>query len=92
MIYLVTELCVGGELKQLLLQKKFFSEDETKHIICCLADAVDYLYKRSKSMHFHFKASNRRPNPGWNSCFSVSASDHNPHIVTDRCLKQLIHL
>ncbi|CAF99648.1 unnamed protein product, partial [Tetraodon nigroviridis] len=47
MIYLVTELCVGGELKQLLLQKKFFSEDETKHIICCLADAVDYLYKRN---------------------------------------------
>eukprot|EP00066_Takifugu_rubripes_P019262 XP_011608528.1 PREDICTED: serine/threonine-protein kinase 33 isoform X1 [Takifugu rubripes] len=47
MIYLVTELCVGGELKQLLLQRNFFTEDETKHIICCLADAVDYLHKRN---------------------------------------------
>ncbi|XP_019131941.1 serine/threonine-protein kinase 33 isoform X2 [Larimichthys crocea] len=46
MIYLVTELCVGGELKQLLRRKKFFTEDETRHIICSLADAVVYLHKR----------------------------------------------
>ncbi|XP_051236138.1 serine/threonine-protein kinase 33 isoform X1 [Dicentrarchus labrax] len=46
MIYLVTELCVGGELKQLLQQKKFFTEDETRHIIYSLADAVVYLHKR----------------------------------------------
>ncbi|XP_029318421.1 serine/threonine-protein kinase 33 [Cottoperca gobio] len=44
--YLVTELCVGGELKQLLQQKKFLTEDETRHIICSLADAVVYLHKR----------------------------------------------
>lgn len=44
--YLVTELCVGGELKQLLQRKKFFTEDETRHIICSLADAVVYLHKR----------------------------------------------
>lgn len=86
MIYLVTELCVGGELKQLLLQRNFFTEDETKHIICCLADAVDYLHKRSKSTHLHFKASNRHLNPSWNSCSTMSSSDRNPHIVADRCL------
>ncbi len=46
MTYLVTELCVGGELKQLLKQKKFFSEDDTRQIIRSLADAVVYLHKR----------------------------------------------
>lgn len=86
MIYLVTELCVGGELKQLLLQRKFFTEDETKHIICCLADAVDYLHKKSKCTHLHFKGGNRHLNLWWDSCFTMSASEHNPHIVTDRCL------
>ncbi|XP_034536156.1 serine/threonine-protein kinase 33 isoform X2 [Notolabrus celidotus] len=46
MTYLVTELCVGGDLKQLLKRKKFFTEDETRHIILSLADAVVYLNKR----------------------------------------------
>ena len=46
MTYLVTELCVGGELKQLLQRRKFLTEDETRHIICSLADAVVYLHKR----------------------------------------------
>ncbi|XP_054473820.1 serine/threonine-protein kinase 33 isoform X2 [Anoplopoma fimbria] len=46
MTYLVTELCVGGELKQLLQRKKFLTEDETRHIIHSLADAVVYLHKR----------------------------------------------
>lgn len=46
MIYLVTELCVGGELMQLLHRKKLFTEDETRHIIRSLADAVVYLHKR----------------------------------------------
>ncbi|KAK5611004.1 hypothetical protein CRENBAI_023227 [Crenichthys baileyi] len=45
-ICLVTELCRGGSLKQLLQQKKFFTEDETRQIIYCLADAVVYLHKR----------------------------------------------
>nr|XP_046244106.1 serine/threonine-protein kinase 33 isoform X2 [Scatophagus argus] len=47
MTYLVTELCVGGELKQLLQRKKFLTEDETRHIIHSLADAVVYLHKRN---------------------------------------------
>ncbi|XP_029001310.1 serine/threonine-protein kinase 33 isoform X2 [Betta splendens] len=46
MIYLVTELCTGGELNQLLRQKKYFTEDETRHIIRSLAEAVVYLHKK----------------------------------------------
>ncbi|XP_022047977.2 serine/threonine-protein kinase 33 isoform X2 [Acanthochromis polyacanthus] len=47
MIYLVTELCKGGDLRQLLQRKKFFTEDETRNIICSLADAVVYLHRRA---------------------------------------------
>uniref|UniRef100_A0A3P9KQC0 Serine/threonine kinase 33 n=1 Tax=Oryzias latipes TaxID=8090 RepID=A0A3P9KQC0_ORYLA len=47
MMYLVTELCEGGDLKQLLQQKKFFTENETRKIINCLADAVTYLHMRN---------------------------------------------
>ncbi len=50
MTYLVTELCVGGELKQLLQRKTFFTEDETRHIIHTLADAVVYLHKRGNAI------------------------------------------
>ncbi|XP_041850727.1 serine/threonine-protein kinase 33 isoform X2 [Melanotaenia boesemani] len=46
MIYFVTELCKGGDLKKLLQKKKFFTEDETRYIISCLSDAVFYLHKR----------------------------------------------
>ncbi|XP_008288648.1 serine/threonine-protein kinase 33 [Stegastes partitus] len=45
-LYLVTELCKGGDLRQLLQKKNFFTEDETRNIICSLADAVVYLHKR----------------------------------------------
>ncbi|XP_042343614.1 serine/threonine-protein kinase 33 [Plectropomus leopardus] len=44
--YLVTELCSGGELRQLLQRKKFLTEEKTKHIIRSLADAIVYLHKR----------------------------------------------
>ncbi|RVE74496.1 hypothetical protein OJAV_G00022620 [Oryzias javanicus] len=47
MMYLVTELCEGGDLKQLLQQKKSLTEDETRKIIHCLADAVTYLHMRN---------------------------------------------
>ncbi|XP_068174455.1 serine/threonine-protein kinase 33 isoform X2 [Antennarius striatus] len=47
MTYLVTELCAGGELKQLLQRKTFFTEDETRNIVRSLADAVVYLHKRN---------------------------------------------
>ncbi|KAF7658386.1 hypothetical protein LDENG_00013890 [Lucifuga dentata] len=45
-MYLVTELCDGGNLKELLQRKKFVTEDETRHIIRSLADAIVYLHKR----------------------------------------------
>ncbi|XP_053722009.1 serine/threonine-protein kinase 33 [Synchiropus splendidus] len=45
-IYLVTELCVGGELRHLLQRKKLFTEDEARQIIGSLAHAIVYLHKR----------------------------------------------
>ncbi|XP_047436863.1 serine/threonine-protein kinase 33 [Mugil cephalus] len=45
-IFLVTERCKGGELQQLLQQKKYFTENEAKNVICSLADAVAYLHKK----------------------------------------------
>ncbi|XP_046712794.1 serine/threonine-protein kinase 33 isoform X1 [Silurus meridionalis] len=44
-MYLVLDLCEGGELKKLLENKKHFSEEETRHIIRSLADATVYLHK-----------------------------------------------
>lgn len=57
MIYLVTELCKGGDLRKLWQQKKFFTEDETRDIICSLADAVVYLHKRD-TVHRDLKLEN----------------------------------
>ena len=54
MIYLVTELCKGGDLKRLLNKKKFFTEDETRKIIFSLADAVAYLHKRGNVIFKYF--------------------------------------
>ncbi|XP_066503967.1 serine/threonine-protein kinase 33 isoform X2 [Hoplias malabaricus] len=45
-MYLVTELCEGGELKRLLQKKKHLSEEETRHIISSLAEATVYLHKK----------------------------------------------
>ncbi|KAM4593450.1 serine/threonine-protein kinase 33 isoform 3-T4 [Odontesthes bonariensis] len=56
-IYFVTEHCKGGDLKQLLRQKTFFTEDETRNVISCLADAVAYLHKRD-IMHRDLKLEN----------------------------------
>ncbi|XP_077374495.1 serine/threonine-protein kinase 33 isoform X3 [Festucalex cinctus] len=57
MTYLITELCVGGELKQVLHQKQFFPEEEARHIIGCLADAITYLHKKN-IMHRDLKLEN----------------------------------
>ncbi|XP_030056893.1 serine/threonine-protein kinase 33 isoform X2 [Microcaecilia unicolor] len=45
-MYLVMELCEGGELKEILQMKKHFSENETRHIIHSLASAIAYLHKK----------------------------------------------
>ncbi|XP_058256235.1 serine/threonine-protein kinase 33 isoform X1 [Hemibagrus wyckioides] len=44
-MYLVVDLCEGGELKKLLQKNKRFSEEETRHIIRSLAEATVYLHK-----------------------------------------------
>uniref|UniRef100_A0A8C7CZC4 non-specific serine/threonine protein kinase n=1 Tax=Oncorhynchus kisutch TaxID=8019 RepID=A0A8C7CZC4_ONCKI len=43
---LVTELCEGGELKELLQKNTRFTEEETRHIINSLAEAIVYLHKK----------------------------------------------
>ncbi|XP_026881130.2 serine/threonine-protein kinase 33 isoform X2 [Electrophorus electricus] len=45
-MYLVIELCEGGELKRLLQNNKRFSEEETRLIIRNLAEATVYLHKQ----------------------------------------------
>ncbi|XP_078537118.1 serine/threonine-protein kinase 33 [Lissotriton helveticus] len=45
-MYLVMELCEGGELKEILHRKKHLSESETRHIIRSLASAIAYLHKK----------------------------------------------
>lgn len=45
-MYLVTELCEGGELKRLLQEKKHFSEEDTRHVIKSLAEAIVYLHRK----------------------------------------------
>ncbi|KAI1889829.1 hypothetical protein AGOR_G00166960 [Albula goreensis] len=45
-MYMVTELCEGGELKEILKKKKQFTEEETRHIIHSLAEATVYLHKK----------------------------------------------
>ncbi|XP_053490868.1 serine/threonine-protein kinase 33, partial [Ictalurus furcatus] len=44
-MYLVVDLCEGGELKKLLQKNKHFSEEETRCIISSLAEATVYLHK-----------------------------------------------
>uniref|UniRef100_A0A671SM10 Serine/threonine-protein kinase 33-like n=1 Tax=Sinocyclocheilus anshuiensis TaxID=1608454 RepID=A0A671SM10_9TELE len=45
-MYLVTELCEGGDLKDLLQKNKHFTEEETRHIIKSLSEAIVYLHKK----------------------------------------------
>ncbi|XP_078076859.1 serine/threonine-protein kinase 33 isoform X1 [Mustelus asterias] len=44
-VYLVTEVCEGGELSTILHRKKRLSEKETRHVIRSLASAIAYLHK-----------------------------------------------
>ncbi|XP_077142733.1 serine/threonine-protein kinase 33 [Ranitomeya variabilis] len=44
-VYLVMELCEGGELQTILHRKKLLSESETRHVIHSLASAIAYLHK-----------------------------------------------
>ncbi|XP_073514038.1 serine/threonine-protein kinase 33 [Phyllobates terribilis] len=44
-VYLVMELCEGGELRRILHRRKLLSESETRHVIHSLALAIAYLHK-----------------------------------------------
>uniref|UniRef100_A0A668A476 Serine/threonine kinase 33 n=1 Tax=Myripristis murdjan TaxID=586833 RepID=A0A668A476_9TELE len=45
-MYLVTELCDGGELRELVERNKCLTEEQTRHIIRSLAEAIVYLHKK----------------------------------------------
>jgi len=47
-MYLVMELCEGGELSSLLDEHGLFSEDETKAVVEQLARAISYLHRHGK--------------------------------------------
>ncbi|XP_071988098.1 serine/threonine-protein kinase 33 isoform X1 [Engystomops pustulosus] len=45
-VYLVMELCEGGELRDFLQRRKRLSEGETRRVIHSLASAIAYLHKK----------------------------------------------
>ena len=47
-MYLVMELCTGGELADVLKEHKMFAEAETKQIMLKLAGAIAYLHRHGK--------------------------------------------
>ena len=47
-MYLVMELCTGGELADVLKEHKLFTETETKQIMQKLAGAISYLHRHGK--------------------------------------------
>ncbi|XP_008403475.1 serine/threonine-protein kinase 33 isoform X3 [Poecilia reticulata] len=84
-ICLVTELCRGGTLKQQLHQKKFFTEDETRKIIYCLADAVVYLHKRD-IVHRDLKLENilvKNSLDDNENCFDIKVADFGLSVKAD---------
>ncbi|XP_058484622.1 serine/threonine-protein kinase 33 isoform X3 [Solea solea] len=85
MMYLVTELCTGGDLKQLLRRKKFLTEDETRHIIRALADAIVYLHKRD-IVHRDLKLENilvkNPPDEGDNDRINIKVADFGLSVQT----------
>ena len=47
-MYLVMELCEGGELADMLKENKTFSEQDTKKMMQRLTSAVSYLHKNGE--------------------------------------------
>jgi cGMP-dependent protein kinase len=45
-LYMVLELCLGGELWSLLRDRQYFEEHETKFYIACLTEALQYLHSK----------------------------------------------
>lgn len=76
-MYLVMEMCKGGELADVLKERKMFNENETKLIIQKLAGAIAYLHKHG-IVHRDIKLENilMADNP-------VDACDHLHVKITD---------
>lgn len=47
---MVTELCDGGELRELVERNKCLTEEQTRHIIRSLAEAIVYLHKKGNDI------------------------------------------
>jgi cGMP-dependent protein kinase len=45
-LYMVMELCLGGELWSLLRDRRFFEENEVKFYIACVTEALQYLHSK----------------------------------------------
>lgn len=48
-VYLVTDLCKGGELLDKIMRQKFFSEREASAVLQVVASTVHYLHSKGVS-------------------------------------------
>ena len=48
-VFLILELCRGGELSNLLKEKNAFKEDEAKELMKMLTEAVVYMHDKGSS-------------------------------------------
>lgn len=46
-VYLLLEVCLGGELWSLLKDKYFFTEQATQFYVACVVEALDYLHRKN---------------------------------------------
>ncbi|VDK69442.1 unnamed protein product [Gongylonema pulchrum] len=54
-IYLVEELCLGGELLSTIMSLKYFSEREAAAVMLRLANAISYLHSNQVLLYDHLK-------------------------------------
>ena len=45
-LYMVMEVCLGGELWSLLRDRRYFEDHETKFYIACVTEALQYLHEK----------------------------------------------
>lgn len=54
-MFLVMELCQGGELADELKKRGYFSESDTKNLMQKLASAISYLHKNGEYQHYDYE-------------------------------------